>query len=176
MMNSIKTKIEEDVKICDFLKKNFSSEDKFWVLAHTSDRVILTGTSPESVTSDLEGVSKENLQVLRAFNEEKELKIWGYHGKLHGRLVEDDGDKKVDQEMFLWGNDILDNPKEGKVILLEKGLGCRIEIPESFDVKKKDLPLKILVRNYYEFEHDGLLSFYDARLVKLLKRGGDLCG
>jgi CRISPR-associated protein (TIGR03984 family) len=171
--------VPNDLNLNGFLAEECTElGESVFVLIHTSDSVILSEARSGIPLCGLENIKFSTLNDLRAFNEKGELRIWKWNGKLKWRLRQDEcGDEEVnkhDELHFLWGTQVERCSGEG-YILHEKGRGCAIHVP--WNVPEKKLPLRMRVRNYYEFEDDGLLRFYDARIVTLeYSEGGALHG
>ena len=146
--------------------------DRFLTLVHTSDRVFFSLEKKRDLSVPLRALSIESLRELRAFNESGELRLWKSGGDIGWRLRIDDGSENAniyDEEHVLWGDKIAGESAEG-LILRESGRGFSFRVPPFG--RTPSLPLKLLVRNYYDFEEDGLLHFFDARLVSLKDQDG----
>ena len=144
----------------------------FLTLVHTNDSVFFSLERAEKLSESLKALSADSLRELRAFNESGELHIWKGCGGIGWRLRIDDSSKMentYDEEHVLWGDEIAEENGEG-LILKESGRGFSFRAP--LFAKTPSLPLKLLVRNYYDFDEDGLLRFFDARLVYLKDRKG----
>ena len=150
--------------------------DRFLTLVHMSDRVFFSSEKKGDLSAPLRALSIESLRELRAFNESGELRLWKSGGDIGWRLRIDDGSENAniyDEEHVLWGDKIAGESAEG-LILRESGRGFSFRVPPFGRTPSLPLtlPLKLLVRNYYDFEEDGLLHFFDARLVSLKDQDG----
>ena len=45
-----------------------------------------------------------------------------------------------------------------------------------YKIKKEELPIKYKVRNYFIYDENGLIKFYDARLVEFVNKEGEALG
>ncbi len=101
---------------------------------------------------------------IRMFSERGELHLWksGESFKWRLRIDEEiEGDINVYEEThFMWGTSVNKNE------LKEEHRGMKIRFP--CDLKQELLPLKYDVRNYFTFDDDGMIYFYDARIVKII--------
>jgi CRISPR-associated protein (TIGR03984 family) len=113
------------------------------------------------------------LKELRMFSKNGELYIWKYEDKFNYRLridEEKEGDQYIyDEEHFMW----CDKPgKDDDYTVYETNRGMRLKLP--FPIKDESkLPLKYLVRNYLTYDENGLIHFYDARLMTFLDANGE---
>jgi len=111
------------------------------------------------------------LKQLRMFSKKGELYIREYDGKFNYRLridEEKEGDAYIyDEEHFMWGNETADD----RHTVIETNRGMKINFP--FSIEGKDPPLKYLVRNYLRYDDNGLIHFYDARLMTFLDAQGE---
>jgi len=113
-----------------------------------------------------EELKPEMLKELRLFSEQGELYLWKQRQTFHYRLRVDDaaGEKShvYMERHLMWG---LEKDGDGRTVV-EPNRGMRLTMP--FQVKDAKLPLKYDVQNYFEYDKNGLIQFYDARLVRLL--------
>ena len=63
----------------------------------------------------------------------------------------------------MWGTSVND---VNKCELEEEHRGIIIRFP--FEIIDEPLPIQYKVRNYYNFDNDGMMTFYDARLVNII--------
>jgi len=152
--------------------------ERFLVLVHTNDRVFFSLERAGELSESLKVLSADSLKEFRAFSESGELHIWKDCSGIGWRLRIDEPSESgntIDDVQFLWGNTIACESDEG-LILKESGRGFSFRVPfferpPSFK-SESSLPLKLLVRNYFDFDEDGLLRFFDARLVSLKDKEG----
>ncbi len=146
--------------------------DPFLVLVHTNDRVFFSLENGRELSAPLRELSSDSLKELRAFNKSGELRLWKWNNDIRWRLrIDNPGEtaNTYEEEQILWGDKIYEESSE-ETFLKESGRGFSFRTP-SF-AKIPSLPLKMLVRNYFDFEKDGLLHFRDARLVSLKDQDG----
>jgi len=115
--------------------------------------------------------SLEYITEIRMFSISGELHLWKYGSDFKWRLridEETEGDINVYEEThIMWGTEV---DKEKKNELIEEYRGIKIRFP--LDINEEPLPIKYKVRNYYDFDEDGMIKFYDARLVHVLNNKG----
>ena len=104
---------------------------------------------------------------IRMFSVSGELHLWKYGDVFKWRLRIDDevkGDINVYEEThIIWGTKVsIENKNE----LIEEHRGMKIRFPR--DINNEPLPIQYKVRNYFNFDEDGMIKFYDARLVQIL--------
>ena len=108
---------------------------------------------------------------IRMFTESGELHLWKYGDVFKWRLRIDeevDGKINVYEEIhFLWGTEVNDEKKNE---LIEEHRGMKIKFP--CNIRNDPLPIQYDVRNYFNFDEDGMIIFYDARLVKIMNNNG----
>lgn len=117
-----------------------------------------------------EELTRDYLKELRVFSEQGELHIWKQQGKFKYRLrvEEEKGNITVyDETNVMWG---LEPNKADNRVIEEPGRGMSLQLP--FSVTKTQLPLKYTVRNYFDYDDNGLIRFNDARLVQFLDYAG----
>ncbi len=141
----------------------------FLVLVHSNDRVFFSRENGKELSALLKDLSSDSLKELRAFNETGELRLWKMNDEIRWRLrIDDEKNENIYEELHvLWGDKIGEKSCES-VLLSESGRGFLFRIPPF--AENPSLPLKMLVRNYFDFEEDGLLRFYDARIVSLMDK------
>jgi len=118
----------------------------------------------------------EYITEIRMFSSSGELHLWKYGSDFKWRLridEETEGDTNVYEEThIMWGTEV---ESEKKNELIEEYRGIKIRFP--LDINEEPLPIKYKVRNYYNFDEDGMIKFYDARLVQVLNnKGGVILG
>lgn len=131
-------------------------------------------------------IIKDNLNVLgddqfelkyiteiRMFSESGELHLWKYGDKFKWRLrIDEEVEGEIhiyEEKHVIWGTKI--NTKNTNE-LVEEHRGMRIQFPR--EIINEPLPIKYEVRNYFNFDEDGMIKFYDARLVKIINNNGDV--
>jgi len=109
----------------------------------------------------------EYITEIRMFSVSGELHLWKYGSGFKWRLRIDEeveGDINVYEEThIMWGTEV---NGEKKNELIEEYRGIKIRFPR--DISNEPLPIQYKVRNYYDFDEDGMIKFYDARLVQIL--------
>ncbi len=118
-----------------------------------------------------EELTRDYLKELRVFSINGEFYIWKQKQELKYRLrIDDEGDKTekiYEEDHFMWGNS-LENDRN---TIYEQNQGMELNLP--FEVSCDQLPLKYRVRNYYDYDKNGLIQFKDARLVCFLDKDGE---
>ena len=165
---------EMNKNIGDFLiEKSKQIGDKPFLLVYKHHEVLLGQVKDKSIHLEQEDqLTVEYLKELRMFSKTGELYIWNQKGKFNYRLrIDEDeagNDHIYEEAHYMWGNEPDDNDKN---TALEPNRGMRLKFP--FSLQNKKLPLKYVVRNYLDFDHNGQIQFYDARLVKFLDADGE---
>ncbi len=121
------------------------------------------------VLDRLAELTPEYLKELRVFSEQGELHIWKQQQQFKYRLRVDGEGKEVnvyEETHLMWGLE-----KENDTTIFEPNRGMRLTLP--FSVNDAKLPLKYTVRNYFEYDDNGLIRFNDARLVTFLDFNGN---
>lgn len=109
------------------------------------------------------------IRELRVFGENGEIHVWRTGEEFSWRVREDGVGEKIeyaDQEQLLWG----DKADSDGLSVVDSGRGNRIVF--SVPVTNWNLPVKMTVRNYIDYQEDGLLQFIDARIKGLNVVGG----
>jgi len=107
------------------------------------------------------------IKEMRVFNEKGEIHIWWYNGEFCYRLRidgEDDKTNVYDEEHIIWGEEA---EQREKSTLLKEKRGTNIELP--YKISDDDLPIKYKIRNYFTYDNNGLIKFFDARLLYFMK-------
>lgn len=103
---------------------------------------------------------------IRMFSVSGELHLWKYGDVFKWRLRIDEevaGDINIYEEThIMWGTEVNDEKKNE---LIEEHRGMKIRFPR--DINDEPLPIQYKVRNYFNFDDDGMIKFYDARLVQI---------
>lgn len=113
----------------------------------------------------------EYVRELRMFSKTGEFYTWKQEEKFKYRLRIDENETNdepniYEETPFMWGQHI---KKENNIcIAYEKSRGMEIRLP--FEVREEQLPLRYLVRNYFKYDDQGQIYFFDARLVKFLNQ------
>jgi len=111
--------------------------------------------------------SEKYIKEIRVFNKKGEIHVWWYNGGFCYRLrIDKEGEETnvYDEEHIIWGEKV--EQKENSTLLKEKR-GTNIELP--YKISKDDLPIKYKVRNYFTYDNNGLIKFFDARLLYFMK-------
>lgn len=112
-----------------------------------------------------EELTRDYLKELRVFSEQGELHIWKQQGQFKYRLrVDGEGDQVnvYEETHLMWGLE-----KDNDRTISEPNRGMRLTLPLPFNVKDAVLPLRYTVRNYFDYDDNGLIRFNDARLVRI---------
>jgi len=139
-------------------------------VAHMYDRVIIGKADSNNPFPDSYELERY-LNMIRLFNECFELYIWRYGKDFCYRIREDGRGEPVniyEEEHIVWGTGVENDA--GGIRLIEDRV-TPIKFP--YRIKKGDLPIKYRIRNYFDFDRDGLIRFYDARLVEFIDRKGE---
>lgn len=116
--------------------------------------------------------SEKYIKEIRVFNKKAEIHIWRYKGGFYYRLrIDKEGEETniYDEEHIIWGEKV--EQKENSTLLKEKR-GTNIELP--YKISDDDLPIKYKVRNYFTYDNNGLIKFFDARLLYFMKANGEV--
>ena len=176
-VNRVKTRQENgemNKNIGDFLiEKSKQIGDKPFLLVYKHHEVLLGQVKENEIQLECKKqLTVEYLKELRMFSETGELYIWNQKGKFNYRLRIDEDESGIDhiyeESHYMWGNEPDENNKN---TALEPNRGMRLKFP--FSLQNKKLPLKYLVRNYFDYDDNGQIRFYDARLVKFLDAAGE---
>lgn len=164
--------LEENIEVASFLlEKSQQLGDQIYLIVYKHHEVLIG--SIENRTLNLtrpEELTPEYLKELRMFSKDGELYLWNQGGKFKYRLrLDNQGEQSdiYDEEHFMWGTNLLD---EDEYTVVEPNRGMRLSFP--FFINDKKLPLKYHVRNYLDYDENGQIQFYDARLVNFLDSKG----
>lgn len=156
-----------------------------WVLGHVTDGVlwgkIVKGKmilAKDADTSFGPSLDKNRLLDLRIFCPEKELRIWRQHGKLKGRLVQEDCTKGYcsgydENQIFLSANSLGQAEADGVTFSRLRGpSGQTHAVP--VDWNGTDQKWRLKVRHYLSSnDKSGMLTVTESRLLEVcLKPGG----
>ena len=148
-----------------------------WALACAGDRVFFDRAGDAAELAQ-KCAALPRLIELRLFSEAGAVRFGRAHGAWKCRAVFDDGKEADDDSggrylktVAMWGTET--RTENGQTVMLEEGRGNRFGFPLAVD--KERLPLKLALCNYYRYDPNGILDFYDVRLVKIVdKNGGEL--
>ncbi|MGV9205924.1 MAG: CRISPR-associated protein Csx19 [Promethearchaeia archaeon] len=177
--------IREKTNFFNVADEHINAKNVFLVLYKVNEVLIRTPISIEELESIVqEEMNPKFLKEFRLFSNQAEFHLWKIGQKYAWRYRIDSLDKENDtsyekkkeefkkekiyeEEHIMWGTNFKNNEK----IIVEKARKMSLESP--FNINSKDeLPIKYLVRNYYtNNENNGLIEFFDSRLVKFKKRG-----
>lgn len=155
-----------------WLLEKAKSNNLRWLLAHANDGVIWGEVRKDGLhlSNILFGpdLNNKTLQTIRLFGETGELLLWRSDSSWKGRLVKDNGGKEYeyyDEGQLLWGTAI-ESSKDGFVLLYHGAEGLRHAPP--IDLQGSDeLPLKLNMRHYINFDPDGQAYVEFSRLVSI---------
>lgn len=147
-----------------------------WALILTADAAaIVREASPDALAASLAPFTR--VTGLRVFNARGECRLWNDNGTWKCRRIIDDPeqaekeDRAVIKNVALWGTETRE--ENGAVVMYEDGRGCRFGFPHHVD--KDKLPLQLRLCNYYDYDANGMLDFFDARLIAVTdNKGGDV--
>jgi len=159
--------------IVDFLVKKSGELNKagerVFVIIYMHHNVLIDEIKNGKFIIQEEELKPAYLKELRMFSRKGELYAWKHGQGFKYRLRIDGQGSEIniyEEEHFMWGKE---EKKGGKgSIVFEADRGMELELP--FAVQEKQLPLKYLVRNYFEFDEHGQIRFVDARPVKFLDK------
>jgi|GEM_PF-5212938 len=124
---------------------------------------VLLGKGCEALHSKISMVL-ETIRELRLFCSDGELYVWRYKGMLKGRLrLDDDPEGSLKEiyctEPYTWA--ALKGEQEYKNISLNVDASLNYEDVQQY-----------LVYNYFKYDPNGDINFYDARLVAFIGKEG----
>ena len=181
---------EVNMTVVDFLKiKAARLTGRIYLLVYKHHEVLLGVVQEGEILVKEPGeLTPQYLQEMRMFSPNGELYLWNQNGKINYRLrLDEQGDitNRYDEEHFMWGQ-ITDAsggsepfckrvPTPPKTLdyntVIEPNRGMRLTFP--FPITGNECPLKYRVRNYLEFDDDGQIRFYDARMITFLNTHGE---
>lgn len=160
--------LDAQMTISSLIKERSKSiTGDIWCLLHLTDAVRILGL--RQGLAEIDKAETWKIRVLRVFGENGEIHVWRTGEEFSWRVREDgvgDLTEYADQEQFLWG----DKADSDGQSVVESGRGNRIVF--SVPVTQWNLPVKMTVRNYIDYQEDGLLHFIDARVTGLNVAGG----
>ena len=168
-------KYDEKKNLSEFLKEIAVADlGGNCLLIIYKDNEIIIGLIKEDVMNvgNPDEFNVNNVKEIRMFSKIGELHLWkiGDEIKLRLRIDNKEGEE-VDiyqEEHFIWGTRASGN------LLQEEHRGMKIPFP--FDIDEKSLPITYQVRNYFKYNDEGLIEFYDARIVSFKNKGGEMNG
>lgn len=134
-------------------------EDSYWILYNQNK--VLIGKDCQNLLNDEQEIEFDILKNIRFFGIKGELYIWKYNDKLRWRLRIDNEGEDVniyEEEHYRWNIKGEKNSDKNRELILHSSL-----TPYSLSEKFK-------VYNYFSYDKDGLIKFYDARLVDFIDR------
>lgn len=162
--------VNQDLKHFLLDKANTKLGGKCLLIVYKFNEVFIGSINMSKITiiNDDE-FTAEYIKEIRMFSEKGELHLWKNFNDFRWRIrLDNEGEQKYnvyEEEHYIWGTRV-NNEK----ILEEVPRGINIIFPIS--IKDQTLPLKYHVRNYFEYDNDGLIVFKDARLVKIMNNDG----
>ncbi|MEO0234382.1 MAG: CRISPR-associated protein Csx19 [candidate division WOR-3 bacterium] len=132
--------------------KELNLKEMFFIL-YSYEKVVL-GLSDQNLFNDLK-IDDNNLIEARFFNTDREIYLWTSNDLINYRIIEIDKitfpenfsfDGFIDEEYYLWNEE------------KERGISLNY-----YNLEKKE---KYKIRNYYKYTEDGLIEFFDARILK----------
>lgn len=148
------------------------------LLVHSHDAISLYKIENSSISEPetrLTSLLLANILQLRLFSGQGELYMWNTEPNFQWRLRMDAQESSPESHIYeeahyIWGTNVAE--RENHFYLIEEHRGMQIQVP--FPIRKDQIPLKYRVRNYFRYDEDGLIDFYDARLVNILDKNGGI--
>ena len=134
-------------------------EDSYWILYNQNK--VLIGKGCQNLLDEEKEIELDILKNIRFFSIKGELYIWKYNDNFRWRLrIDNEGEdvKIYEEEHYRWN------------IKNEKGSDKNRELILHSSLTLSSLPEKFKVYNYFRYDEDGLIKFYDARLVDFIDR------
>lgn len=159
--------------VCSFILEKIKDKlnGKIYLLAYKHHEVQIGMIENGQIRIERQQeLTRDYLKELRVFSQNGELYIWKQKQELKYRLRLDNAGEATehiyDEDHFMWGNKIQDDRRT----VYEEHRGMKFKMP--FDISDSQLPLKYTARNYYDYDNNGLIRFFDARLVCFLDKNG----
>jgi CRISPR-associated protein (TIGR03984 family) len=155
--------------------KELGKENRVFLLVYKYNEVRIEEIKNHTLSPEQEKtLGPGYLRELRMFSQIGEFYTWKHEETFRYRLRIDENETKdepniYEETPFMWGQNV--KKKNNCCIAYEKDRG--MEIPLPFEVNAEQLPLRYLVRNYFNYDEHGQIHFYDARLVKFLNQKGE---
>ena len=154
--------IENEKVLSDIIQETGEKidEDSYWILYNQNN--VLIGKGSDNLINKNNEIKLDILKEIRLFSEKGELHVWKYGGKFKYRLRldEEPGEDKIYvEEHFRWNVNETETEKDKK-----------LNLDDSID--KSSFPKKYKVYNYFSYDKNGLIQFYDARLVNFVPKEG----
>ena len=153
--------------LSNIIKKYFSKSALG--LAYRYQDVLLLAIQNEDINFSEPLILNEILEI-RIFSSENEFHLWKNNQDYYWRVRSDDDQSELvnvyEQEHLLWGTKLVNDH-----ILQEGSRGISISLP--FSISQDQIPLRYVVRNYFQYDSNGLIQFFDARLVCIKNNKGD---
>lgn len=158
LKNPIKTK--EDLN--DKIKKSAETigSDSYWIL-YCYDKVWI-GKGSENLINEM---NHSLLKEFRLFSPKGELHLWKYGDEFRWRLRVDD--EREDANIHIEEHYIWDRENRGELKNIE------LESNRHNSIPSVSFPMKYQVYNYFDYDDNGLIKFYDARLVNFVNGEGE---
>lgn len=180
----IGNKVIEEDEILEEIRRFLNNDKMYYILEHKYHGVYVGKYKNNEVQFfDGSGLDIENMIELRIFDSDMEIHIIKLRGnQYHFRCLMDLEDKEAEgTDIFYDDKYLLFGTKarvDGNWLILEDSRGVKIYLPygETFkevDLNKPEIYLK--VRNYAEFNEEGLMRFKDSRLLGFLTNKGGKC-
>lgn len=163
--------LQENQEVETFLlEKSQELGDKVFLLVYKYHQVVIGKINNGSLQiENPDELTIEYLKELRMFSTAGELYLWNQGCKFKYRLrLDNRGDSAeiYDEEHLMWGTGLLDD----KQTVVETSRGPQVRF--SFPLDEISTPLKYQVRNYLDYDDNGQIRFYDARLVGFVDANG----
>ncbi|MGD2088561.1 MAG: CRISPR-associated protein Csx19 [Candidatus Aminicenantes bacterium] len=180
---------EVNMTVVEFLKiKAALLTGRIYLLVYKHHEVLIGEVQDGEILVKKPGeLTAQYLLEMRMFSPNGELYLWNQNGKINYRLrLDEQGEltNQYDEEHFIWGQKkdasggsepfwkrVPTPPKTFDNTVIEPNRGMCLTFP--FPVTGNECPLKYRVRNYLEFDDDGQIRFYDARMITFLNTHGE---
>lgn len=145
----------------------------YYFLIYKFNEVLIRKTSSKVFDEELvKNLDPELLKEARIFSKDFELYLWrsreGFSYRFREDGVGEDTAWTYEEYHICWGTQL----KKSKH-LIEEFRGIELLLPFKI-VDEADLPLRYLVRNYFTYNRDNFVTFFDARIVKFITNRGDI--
>ncbi|GFE68269.1 CRISPR-associated protein Csx19 [Chroococcus sp. FPU101] len=166
----------------DWLQNEAKQHQLTYLLAHADDGVIwgrfesdgtlITQTEPKDLFSEYKFAKLRlcTLQQCRIFSKKAEILLWKVGQNWKARLITDDHLLEEDyiyENQILWGTKGIE--KDCFTLVSDGSQGLKHAVPLTGIVFKDETarPLRLSVRNYIDYNDDGVARIYLSRIVNV---------